>query len=161
MITKLEMIELLKQADALNLGSLKLMQADLFCEVINQTTPELTASQARQALLRIAAQRTTENRGQFLTPGDWLKAIRELKDGEVEAARERLRQEIARNGAFQAEGIEDATSEVTWRQEATKAFMAGMSRDQAEKHAWHAIGMTPPAIETTTKRQLNLEKIGR
>lgn len=160
MITKLEMLDLLKEADMLNLGTFKTGAADSYWEVINTSMPEVTRYQARRALLRMSAERTTENRGQFLTPGDWLKAIRELNFGDLEANRDRLRREIGTNGHFVAEGIENPAEDVAWRQSATKAFMDGATREQAEAHAWAVIGQSPPAIEPTTSHHINISQIG-
>lgn len=154
MITRTEMATTLKEADALNLGSLKLMQADLFAEVINQAMPEATRDQARRAVLTLAGNRTTGQRGQFLTPGDLLTTMREMQAGDLELQRARLREEISRNGKFIAEGIEDTDAEVRWRQEATRAFMNGASRSQAEMAAWAAIGQLPPQVEPTQNYEI-------
>lgn len=154
MISRAEMATTLKEADALNLGSLKLMQADLFAEVINHAMPEANRDQARRAVLTLAGKRTTEQRGQFLTPGDLLTVMREMQAGDLELQRARLREEIARNGKFIAEGIEDTAAEVRWRQEATKTFMNGASRSEAEASAWVAIGQEPPQIGPTQHHEI-------
>lgn len=151
MITRAEMATTLKEADALNLGSLKLMQADLFAEVINQAMPEVTRDHARRAVLKLAGERTTESRGQFLTPGDLIRAIKELTASDLEEARARLRKEIAQGGQFIAEGIDDPSLDIAWRQAAISAFMQGASREQAEVTAWAAIGQAPPQIGATQK----------
>ena len=161
MISKIEMANLLKECDVLNLGSFKAGQADSFWEVINTAMPEVSRGQARRALFFFTDAATTENRGQFLTPGDWLKAIRDLNAGDLEANRERLRREIGANGHFVTEGIEDPAEDVAWRQAATQAFMGGASRSQAEAHAWQSIGQSPPAIEPTTSHHINISQIGR
>lgn len=161
MITLKETHQALYALQAMNLNFQGAGQAEFWAPVLNEAMPEIDANLLQRAVNRLGASRDTNVRQGRVTPADILDAVQEIMHGDLEAQRSRLKAEIARNGAFQAEGIEDATSEVTWRQEATKAFMAGMSRQQAEKHAWEAIGQTPPAIEPTTKRKLNLEKIGR
>ena len=161
MISKIEMANLLKECDVLNLGSFKAGQADSFWEVINTAMPEVSRDQARRALLKLSAERTTENRGQFLTPGDWLKAIRDLNAGDLEANRERLRREIGANGHFVTEGIEDPAEDVAWRQAATQAFMSGMTRKDAEEHAWTAINRPQPQLDPTTHHHINTNQIGR
>ena len=138
-----------------------LFRSNLFAEVVNQAMPEATRDQARRAVLKLAGERTTGSRGQFLTPGDLLAAMRDLQAGDLEVQRERLRAEVAANGSFVAEGIDDPAADVAWRQAATKAFMDGATRAEAERAAWQHIGQQPPAIEPTKHHQFSTNEIGK
>lgn len=154
MITKLETLELLKTCETLNLGSFKAGQSDVFWEVLNAAMPEIGFDQARRALLKLSSERTTDKRGQFITPGDWLQAIRTLTEGDLDAARQRLRTEIQHHGPFVPVGIEDPREDVRWRQAAVTAYMRGASREDAEAEAYRVVGRPTPELAPTKQDDL-------
>lgn len=163
MITTNQMIDHLMTIDRLNLGTVKAGQADLWAEVLNEALPDVTAPQAHRALVRLAASRSTEQRGVFLTPADLIDAIRNVS---AEDKRERLaRLEAAKreHGDFTIDpAVTDPAEFLRFKQTAQTAFNEGASVEQAKAAAWAAIGRTPPQVEEATqKHEIGFEKIGK
>lgn len=162
MISPNEMLENLMVMDRLNLGTVKEAQTELWCEVVNQAIPDVTAKQVYTALIRLAATRSTEQRGVFLTPADLIEAVRGVS---AEERRESLaRFEAAKHvhGDFTIDqAVSDPHEYLRFKQTAITAFMEGASVEQARAAAWAAIGRTPELEAPTNHYEINTDQIGK
>lgn len=155
-----EVHQALYALQAMNLNFQIQGQAEFWTPVLNDVMPEMDNQLLTRAVNLLASGRVSMTRS-TAQPSDIVNAARLILDGDLEAQRVRLKEELSRGGDFAAEGITDGNESVTWKQTAVKTFMGGASREEAERAAWAAIEKEPPKPQKLVGFQPDIDKIGK
>lgn len=145
MITLQQAQTVLSQLAARNLNFSSPGQAHVWAQDINARYPDAAIGDLMAAVHQVVTDRMATRSTRAVTVAELLAAIHDVTDGTTEQRRARLTAEISRHGTFLPAGLgAEPAIEAQWRDAAQRAFMGGMSRQDAETSAWTVIGRTPP-----------------
>ncbi|QPK81136.1 hypothetical protein G7Y41_08865 [Schaalia sp. ZJ405] len=112
-----------------------------WANVIANVVPEATDEDLKAATDRLATFTG------FLHVGHLVQALQGDTDAERATRADRIDKALQTRPLDTPDGLEDdPLAAVAWRRAAIKALGDGSDRETAEKHAWHAIGMSPPML---------------
>lgn len=136
---------------ALNLNFQVQGQADFWTPVLNDAAPDMTASELRQAINRLAASRDTNVRQGRITPADVLDSLDQVRNGNRRERHERILTAKHEHGDFTVhEAVTEPAEFLRFKQVTQAAFLDGATVEQAQAAGFAALGRPVPARELPT-----------
>lgn len=128
----------------------------VWADYVNAELPELTPDELLPASRDCLKTWAAEGRTWRVDLPRFVASCKKIRKARVTAYQQKYGDPVP-------EGDLPVDAWLAWKKAATLEIMRSddATPQTVASHAWEAIGQTPPAIETTTKRKLNLEKIGR